>query len=97
MPASSSWLPNKINVYIKVKLWKISRISQNLIFSTFFADFSLFFYLVISFSVEVWHIPSILFIVVIVGVGAVVGGGNTFSIGGRGSIVEIYSTKNKSY
>ena len=41
--------------------------------------------------VEVGHVPSILFIVVVVSIGAVVAGGNALSIGGWGSVVEVHS------
>ena len=47
-----------------------------------------------SFTVKVRHIPSIFFVVVIVGVGAMVGGGDTLGIGGRGTIVEVNPAEN---
>ena len=41
--------------------------------------------------VEVWHVPSILFIVVVVSIGAVVAGGDALSVGCGGSVVEVVS------
>ena len=50
-------------------------------------------YLSISFTIEVWHIPSVLFIIIIVCVGTVVGGRDTLRVGGNWcSVVEVHST-----
>ena len=44
-----------------------------------------------SLAVEVGHVPAVLLVVVVVGVGAVVGGRDALGVGRRRSVVEVYS------
>ena len=62
-------------------------IFEEILLQTFISNIGVHSYLV----VEVGHVPSILFIVVVVSIGAVVARGNALSIGGRGSVVEVHS------
>merc|ERR1719327_1650356 len=45
----------------------------------------------VSLAVEVWHVPAVLLVIVVVGVGAVVAGGDALSVGCGGSVVEVVS------
>ena len=58
-----------------------------ILLQTFISNIGVHSYLV----VEVGHVPSILFIVVVVSIGAVVAGGDALSLGGWGSVVEVHS------
>jgi hypothetical protein len=44
-------------------------------------------------AVEVWHIPSVLLVIVVVGVGRVVRGGDRLGVGSRRTVVEVYATE----
>ena len=46
----------------------------------------------VALVVEVGHVPSVLLVIVVVGIGAVVTGSNTLSIRSRSSVVEICSS-----
>ena len=43
-------------------------------------------------AVEVGHVPAVLLVIVVVGVGAVVAGGDALSIGGTSAIVEVVAS-----
>ena len=46
----------------------------------------------VSLVVEVGHVPAVLLVIVVVGVGAVVAGRDALSVRGRGSVVEVWSS-----
>ena len=46
----------------------------------------------VSLAVEVGHVPAILLVIVVVGVGAVVAGGDALSIGGATAVVEVVAS-----
>ena len=48
-------------------------------------------YLHVSLIVEVGHVPAVLLVIIVVGVGAVVAGRDALSVRGRGSVVEVGS------
>jgi hypothetical protein len=50
-------------------------------------------YLGMAIAVEVWHIPSVLLVIVVVGVGRVVGGGDRLGVGSRRTVVEVHATE----
>ena len=46
----------------------------------------------VSLAVEVGHVPAVLLVVVVVGVGAVVAGGDALSVGGTSAVVEVMAS-----
>ena len=43
-------------------------------------------------AVEVGHVPAVLLVIVVVGVGAVVAGGDALSVGGTSAVVEVVAS-----
>ena len=43
-------------------------------------------------AVEVGHVPAVLLVIVVVGVGAVVAGGDALSVGGASAVVEVVAS-----
>ena len=46
----------------------------------------------VALAVEVGHVPAVLLIIVVVGVGAVVAGGDALSVGGAPAVVEVVAS-----